>query len=64
MGLKRDPAQFLDRRRATVSEPDRQLLSNPVLASCFIDGMREAFRSGIKGANHEAVLYTRPWGYN
>ena len=26
--------------------------------------MREAFRPGIKGANHEAALYTRPWGFN
>jgi len=63
MGLRRDPDQFLTRSRATMSEPDRQLLDQPELAASFIDGMREAFRNSINGANHEAALYVRPWGF-
>jgi pimeloyl-ACP methyl ester carboxylesterase len=62
-GMNRDPDQFLERSRATFSEPDRNLLDEPELASVFIDGVREAFLGGIKGANLEAGLYTRPWGF-
>ena len=63
MGLQRDPDQFLSRTKETLSEPDSQLLDHPGLANFFIDGMREAFRNGIRGANHEAGLYTRAWGF-
>ena len=63
MGLSRDPDQFLSRSRETFSEPDRLLLDRPELAKAFIEGMQEAFRSGTGGANHEAGLYTRPWGF-
>jgi pimeloyl-ACP methyl ester carboxylesterase len=63
MGLRRDPDQFISRSKETFSEPDRQLLDQPELGALFIYGMREAFRQGIRGANQEAVLYTRPWGY-
>ena len=57
MGLTRDPDQFMARSRETFSGPDRQLLDQPELAKAFIEGMREAFRTGIGGANHEAGLY-------
>ena len=63
MGLQRDPDQFMSRSRETFSEPDRQLLDQPELARVFVEGMQEAFRSGIGGANHEAGLYTQPWGF-
>ncbi len=64
LGLQRDPDQFLTKSKETFSEPDGRLLDQPELATAFIDGMREAFRSGVSGANHEAGLYTRPWGFN
>ena len=63
MGLSRDPDQFLSRSRETFSEPDGLLLDKPEPAKAFIAGMQEAFRSGTGGANHEAGLYTRPWGF-
>jgi len=63
MGLQRDPDQFMSRTKETISEPDSQMLDQPDLAALFIDGMREAFRNGISGTNHEAGLYTRPWGF-
>ena len=46
-----------------MSDLDRQLLDQSELADAFINGMREAFRNGIRGANHEAALYTHPWGF-
>ena len=64
MGIERDPEKFLLRSRETFSEPDKQLLDQPEIAASFINGMREAFRQGIKGANQEASLFTRPWGFN
>jgi pimeloyl-ACP methyl ester carboxylesterase len=64
MGLQRDPDQFLSKSKETISKPDGQLLDQPELATIFINGMREAFRNGVGAANHEATLYTRPWGFN
>jgi len=63
LGLQRDPDQFLFKSKQTLAEPDGKLLDQPALAAVFVDGMREAFRNGIRGANHEAALYTRPWGF-
>ena len=64
LGLKRDPAQFLERSKAILSVQDRELLENAELADLFIEGMVEAFRNGVKGANYEAGLYTHPWGFS
>jgi pimeloyl-ACP methyl ester carboxylesterase len=64
MGIQRDPDQFISRSKEMFSEPDRQLLDQPELAALFLDGMRGAFRHGVNGANQEAALYTRPWGFN
>lgn len=64
MGLGRDPDQFLSKSKETMSGLDGQLLDQPELATLFIDGMREAFRQGTRGANQEAGLYTRPWGFS
>jgi pimeloyl-ACP methyl ester carboxylesterase len=63
LGLSRDPDQFLSRSRETFSEPDQKLLDQTELAKVFIAGMQEAFRAGIGGANHEAGLYAKPWGF-
>lgn len=63
-GIQRDPDQFISRSKETFAEPDQQLLDQPEMAAFFLAGMREALRQGTKGANHEAALYTRPWGFN
>jgi len=63
MGLRRDPDQFMSRTKETISEQDSQLLDQPELADLFIEGMQEAFRNGINGANQDAALYARPWGF-
>jgi len=64
MGLQKDPDQFLAKSKETMAALDGQLLDQPEVAALFIAGMREAFHQGIKGANQEAALYTRPWGFN
>lgn len=63
MGIEKDPDQFISRSKETFSEPDKQLLDQPDIVEYFINGMREAFRQGVKGANQEAALFTRPWGF-
>ena len=62
-GFKGNPDRFLSRMKDTVGEPDKLLLSQPEIAQAFTCGMREAFRSGIRGASWDAVLYKRPWQY-
>jgi len=49
MGLQRDPDQFLSRSKETFAETDRQLLDQPELAKALLQGLQEAFRSGIGG---------------
>ena len=63
MGVHKNPDQFLSRSKESLSEPDRLLLDQPNMAKAYIDTVREAFRSGIRGANQEATLYTRPWRF-
>jgi len=63
MGVQKNPDRFLSRSKESLSEPDRLLLDQPEVAKAYIDTVREAFRSGIGGANQEAALYTRPWRF-
>jgi len=63
MGLRRNPDRFLSQMKDAVAEPDKLLLAQPEVVQTFIYSMREAFRSGTRGASWDAVLYKRPWGY-
>ncbi len=63
LGLRNDPDRFLSQSKEVFSEPDRLLLEDSDVANDFVSGLLEAFRSGTGGADHEAVLYTRPWGF-
>jgi pimeloyl-ACP methyl ester carboxylesterase len=47
LGLQRDPDRFMSRSSETFSEPDKDLLEESEVAKLFIDGMREAFRTGV-----------------
>ena len=58
-----NPDQFLARSKKALPEPEWLLLDQPKMAKAYIDTVREAFRSGIGGANQEAALYTRPWRF-
>ncbi|UCG22723.1 MAG: alpha/beta hydrolase [Chloroflexota bacterium] len=63
-GLRDAPERFETQMQGMVSEPDQRLMAErPELVTLVIDSWGEAFRSGIGGVNHEAGLYTRPWGF-
>jgi pimeloyl-ACP methyl ester carboxylesterase len=62
-GLRDAPDRFETQMQEMVSEPDRRLMADqPELVKMTMESWREAFQSGIGGVNHEAGLYTRPWG--
>jgi len=63
LGLRKNPDQFLSRSKEALPESEGLLLDQPEVAKAYIDSVREAFRSGIGGANREATLYTRPWRF-
>ena len=63
MSFRRNPDRFLSQMKDAVAEPDKLLLAQPKVVQTFIYSMREAFRSGTRGASWDAVLYKRPWGY-
>lgn len=62
-GLRRDPDRFLAQMIDAVSKPDKLLLAKSEVKQMFIDSLREAFRSGTRGASWDAVLYKHSWGF-
>lgn len=62
-GLQKDPEKFVARSKAQFPEVDRQILDKPEATRIYIDMLREAFRSGTAGVDHEAGLYKNPWGF-
>jgi hypothetical protein len=64
MGLRKNLDKFVSKSKKTFPEPDKLLLDQPEMAKVYINMLREAFRSGISGVHHEAMLYTRPWQFN
>lgn len=63
MGIASDPDQIPLQMKGVAPEPDRVLLDQPAVAKAFVDAAKEAFRSGIDGADQDALLYSRPWGF-
>ena len=63
MGLRKDPGEFVERSKASMAEVDAVLLGDPRIAEVFAAGLVEAFRQGIRAANRDARIYTRPWGF-
>jgi len=68
IGLKRDPREFqrrfLSQASTSFSVPDAPLLEDSEFAGDFLNlTFREALRSGIAGASHDARLYSKPWGF-
>lgn len=67
-GIKNDPkkvaARFVANMKTQLPEPDALVMDQPGMSDVFFDGFKEAFRSGIDGASRDAVLYTRPVGFN
>jgi pimeloyl-ACP methyl ester carboxylesterase len=63
MGLQKDPEKFVARSKAQFPEVDRQILDTPEATRIYINMLREAFRSGTAGVDHEAGLYKNPWGF-
>jgi pimeloyl-ACP methyl ester carboxylesterase len=44
-------------------EPDRLVMAQPEVVQWSGDSLREAFRSGSRGAAWDYALFTRPWGF-
>lgn len=68
LGLQRNPQEFqrrfLSQASAAFSAPDARLLEDNGFADPFLElTFREALHSGIKGASHDAKLYSKPWGF-
>jgi pimeloyl-ACP methyl ester carboxylesterase len=60
---RRYPDQAFDLIAAHAPAPDRAILRQPAIRSGLIDDMREALRAGGRGAIHDLVLFSRPWGF-
>ncbi len=61
--LQRDPDQAFRRIFRDLSAPDRSALDRPDVKRQYVAMMREAFRTGARGAALDYVLIKRPWGF-
>ena len=63
LGIRKNPAQFMTRSKESLPQPDTLILSRPEAEKAYIDAIIESFRNGVKGANHDAALFIRPWRF-
>lgn len=64
MGLRREPERFVSRSKQSFAEVDAVLLDVPEVADAYMLMLREALRQGAQGAQVDAALYSRPWGFS
>jgi len=57
------PDKFLFNMNKALPEVDREFLKNPETFNNFIMSLKEAFRSGYKGAKQDAKIYKSNWGF-
>jgi pimeloyl-ACP methyl ester carboxylesterase len=60
---RNDPAGAISRTLGGLPEPDRVVMAQPEVVQWSGDSLREAFRSGSRGAAWDYALFTRPWGF-
>jgi pimeloyl-ACP methyl ester carboxylesterase len=60
---RRDPVGAVSRTLGGLPEPDRVVMARHEVVQWSSDSLREAFRSGSRGAAWDYALFTRPWGF-
>jgi pimeloyl-ACP methyl ester carboxylesterase len=60
---RHDPVSAISRTLGGLPEPDRVVMARPEVMQWSSDSLREAFRSGPRGAAWDFALFTRPWGF-
>lgn len=60
---RHDPVGAISRTMGSLPEPDRVVMAQPEVVQWSSDSLREAFRSGSRGAAWDYALLTRPWGF-
>lgn len=61
---RRDPVSAISRTLRGLPEPDRVALARPDMVQPAGNSIREAFRTGTRGAAWDYSLMTRPWGFH
>jgi pimeloyl-ACP methyl ester carboxylesterase len=64
MGVRKDPDRFVEQSKDSFAQVDAELFDDPTVPEAYVSGMTEAFRTGTGGANAEARLYPRDWGFS
>lgn len=60
---RRDPEGTMGRLERSMPEPDARILQDPGVRAAFEADLLEAFHQGARGAAHDFVLYSKPWGF-
>lgn len=61
--IRRDPDRYFNLMAARLPPVDRAICSRPAVRTMLKEDMRAAFEQGPRGARRDAVLLTRPWGF-
>jgi pimeloyl-ACP methyl ester carboxylesterase len=61
--VEQKPEKFLSSMNKSLPKVDVEALKNFKLEKDFIVVLKEAFKSGIKGAKHDAKIYRKHWGF-
>ncbi len=57
------PNRIIAQTMAALPDPDQAALKRPEVQQWYLQTMREAQRSGPRGAQHDTALMVSPWGF-
>jgi len=60
---KLSPRGFIRSIDSSMSDADRELMSNEEMARFFAEDVKEAFRQGVRGPADDAITLYREWGF-
>ena len=58
------PQGFVSAMDSSMSDADRTLMQDDVMARFFAEDIREAFQQGVRGPAEDALLLYREWGFS
>ncbi len=60
---QRNPERSANPAKSSMPPSDQSVFERPEVQAAFLRDLQEAFRTGSRGAAHDARLSARPWGF-
>lgn len=62
--IRRAPEKFVEALHAQMSEPDQQVLDDPLIRQGFVEDVRTAYQAGTRAHAWESRMVVRDWGFH